>query len=183
LRFEGADLQIGGLLRGAEALLGVPAFSGLLDFSGTLSGPLAEIDRSARGQGRLSLRKARLALLPTLSTIDEAIDPLAEEAMKRERKGHDVLSLGFSFAGDRTRIERLRMNSRWYGLRGYGDVRFDSRLDLAVEGGPVQRLENELGAAGDVLGEITETLLRARVTGDLGEPKVAVEVLRRRFPW
>jgi hypothetical protein len=39
-------------------------------------------------------------------------------------------------------------------------------------------VENELGAEGDVLGEITETLLRARVTGTLGEPKVGIEVLR-----
>jgi hypothetical protein len=73
------------------------------------------------------------------------------------------------------------MNSRWYGLRGHGDVGFDSQLDLAVDGGPVQRAENELGAAGDVLGEITETLLRARVTGTLGEPKVGIEVLRQRL--
>jgi hypothetical protein len=73
------------------------------------------------------------------------------------------------------------MNSRWYGLRGHGDVSFDSRLDLAVDGGPVQKVENELGAVGDVLGEITETLLRARVTGTLGEPKVGIEVLRHRL--
>ena len=42
----------------------------------------------------------------------------------------------------------------------------------------MQRLENEFGAAGDVLGELTETFLRARVSGTLGEPKVGIEVLR-----
>ena len=52
------------------------------------------------------------------------------------------------------------------------------RLDLAVDGGPLQRLENEFGAAGDVLGELIETFLRARVSGTLGEPKVDIEVLR-----
>ena len=180
LHFEGRDLQIGDLLRGAQDPQGVPSYSGLLDFSGTLRGPLAAIDRRAGGHGRLSLRKARLARLPTLSTIDEAIDPAAEAAMKKERRGHDVLSLGFSLEGDRARIEKLRVNSRWYGLRGHGDVGFDAKLDLAVDGGPVQRLENELGAVGDVLGEITETLIRARVTGRLGEPDVDIEVLRQR---
>jgi hypothetical protein len=178
LHFEGEDLQIGGLLRGAKDPRGVPAYSGLLGFSGTLRGPLAEIDRRAQGQGRLSLREARLANLPVLSTIDQAIDPLAEAIMKREHKGRDVLSLRFSFEGDRTHIADLRVNSRWYGLRGHGDVYSNSRLDLAVDGGPIQRLENELGWAGDVLGEITETLLRARVTGRLAEPKVGIEVLR-----
>jgi hypothetical protein len=181
LRFEGRDLQIGDLLRGADDPDGVPSFSGLLGFSGTLRGPLADIDQRAQGQGRLSLQKARLARLPVLSTIDDAIDPLAEAAMKREHTGHDALSLDFSLEGDRVRIAKLRMNSRWYGLRGHGDVGFDSQLDLAVDGGPVQRAENELGAAGDVLGEITETLLRARVTGTLGEPKVGIEVLRQRL--
>ena len=53
--------------------------------------------------------------------------------MKRERIGHDELSLEFSLDGDRACVE-LRMNSRRYGLRGYGDVYFDSRLDLAVDG-------------------------------------------------
>jgi hypothetical protein len=179
LTFEGADLQIGDLLRGASDPQGVPSFSGLLSFSGTLRGPFADIDRRAHGKGQLSLRKARLANLPVLSTVDEALDSTVEAAMKREHTGHDELSLEFSLDGDRARIGKLRMNSRWYGLRGHGDVYFDSRLDLTVDGGPLQRVENELGAAGDVLGEITETLLRARVTGTLGEPKVAIEVLRR----
>jgi hypothetical protein len=71
------------------------------------------------------------------------------------------------------------MNSRWYGLRGHGDIYLDSRLDLVVEGGPVQKLENELGEVGDVLGEITETLIRARVTGTVGKPKIGIEVLRQ----
>lgn len=178
LRFEGADLRIGDLLRGAGDPAGRPAFSGLLDFSGTLRGPFAEIGRRARGSGRLSLRKARLARLPVLSTIDEALDRTAEAVMKREHRGHDVLSLGFSFDGDHAHIEKLRMNSRWYGLRGHGDLYFDSRLDLALDGGPVQRVENELGALGDVMGEITETLLRARITGTLAQPRVGIEVLR-----
>jgi hypothetical protein len=40
-------------------------------------------------------------------------------------------------------------------------------------------LENELGAMGKVLGEITETLLRAKVGGTLSEPKIGIEVLRQ----
>jgi hypothetical protein len=180
LSFDGADLQIANLLRDSTGPGGLPEFSGLLDFSGTLAGPLADLDRHARGSGRLSLRKARLARLPTLSEIDEALDQAAEDAMKKERKGHDELSLEFSFAGDRAKLEKLRMNSLWYGLRGHGDVGFDSRLDMAVTGGPLQRIENELGALGDVLGEISETIVRARVSGTLSEPKVGIEVLRQR---
>jgi hypothetical protein len=73
---------------------------------------------------------------------------------------------------------RAEPRRRWYGLRGHGDVYFDSRLDLAVYGGPVQKLENEFGEVGDVLGEITETLVRARVTGTVDKPKIGIEVLR-----
>jgi hypothetical protein len=180
LSFDGADLQIADLFRGAERPGGSPSFSGLLDFSGTLEGPLVELEQRSRGHGRLSLRKARLANLPTLSTIDEALDQAAAEAMKKEKKGHDELSLAFSLDGDHARIEKLRMNSRWYGLRGHGEVAFDSRLDMAVTGGPLERIENELGALGDVLGEISETLVRARISGTLSEPKIGIEVLRQR---
>ena len=183
LTFGGTDLQIGDLHRGPEDPKGEPRFSGLLGFSGTFLGPLAEADERARGSGQLTLRKARLARLPVLSTIDTALDATAEALMKREHTGHDSLSVGFAFEEDRAHIERLRMNSRWYGLRGHGDVFFDSRLDLAVDGGPIERLENELGAAGDLLGEITETILRARVTGTLGAPKVGIEVLRHSLHW
>jgi hypothetical protein len=48
-----------------------------------------------------------------------------------------------------------------------------------VHGGVVTRVENELGELGEVLGEITQTLLRAHVTGTLKEPKVGIEVLRQ----
>jgi len=179
IRLHGADLQIAKLLRKADGPGGLPRFSGLLDFSGTIEGPLATLDQHARGHGRLSLRKARVGRLPTLSTIDEALDHAAEEAMKKERMGHDELSLVFALDGDHARIEKLRMNSRWFGLRGHGGVAFDSQIDMAVTGGPLQRIENELGALGDVLGEISETILRARVTGTLDEPKVGIEVFRQ----
>jgi hypothetical protein len=180
LSFGGTQLELGDLLRGAADPHGLPSFSGLLDFAGTLQGPFADIARHAEGKGQLSLRKARLARLPALETVDEALDKSAEEAMKKETAGHDELSLRFSLEGDRAHITKLRINSRWYGLRGHGDAYFDSRLDMAVDGGPLQRIENELGALGDVLGEITETIVRARVTGTLSEPKVGIEVLRLR---
>jgi hypothetical protein len=178
LRFEASKLQIAELLRGANDPGGKPLFSGLLDFSGVLRGPLAQLQVDSSGSGHLTLREARLGRLPVLSTIDEALDRTAEAFMKRQQKGHANLSVGFGFDGDHVELERLRMNDRWYGLRGHGKVFFDTRLDLAVEGGPVQRLENEIGAAGDVLGEITETLLRARVSGTMGDPRVEIEVLR-----
>jgi hypothetical protein len=178
IRFEGSDLQISDVLRGADDPHGVPSFSGLLDFSGSLRGPLADLAQSAGGGGRVTLRQARIARLPVLSTIDDALDRAAELAMKKERVGHDAFSFDFSLGGDHARLEKIRMNSRWYGLRGSGDVYFDSRLDLTVDGGPIPRIENELGDVGDVLGEITESLLRARVTGTLDEPKVRLQVFR-----
>jgi hypothetical protein len=178
LSFEGADLQIGDMLRAADDPHGVPSFSGLLGFKGTLRGPLADIEQHAQGQGRFSVRKARLARLPVLSTVDDAMDRAAEAVMKRERVGHDALSFDYTLDGDHAVIEKFRMNSRWYGLRGHGDVYLDSRLDLAVDGGPLVKLENELGEAGDVIGEISETLVRARVTGRLGQPKIGIEFLR-----
>jgi hypothetical protein len=178
LRFEGSDLQIADLLRGADDPHGVPSFTGLLGFSGSLRGPLADVAHSAEGGGRVTLAKARIARLPVLSTIDDALDRAAEAAMKKERVGDDALSLDFTLDGDHAHVGKIRMNSRWYGLRGHGDVYFDSRLGLTVDGGPIPRLENELGEVGDVMGEITESLLRARVTGTLGDPKVRLQVFR-----
>ena len=155
------------------------AYGRLLDQKQKEADAQADLDQRAEGGGQLSLRKARLARLPVLSTIDEALDRVAEAAMKREHQGHDALSLEFSFDGGRARIEKLRMNSRWYGLRGHGDVFLDSRLDLEVDGGVVARVENEMGELGEVLGEITQTLLRAHVTGTLSEPEVGIEILRQ----
>jgi hypothetical protein len=174
-----SDLQIADVLRGAVDPDGVPNYSGLLGLTSTLQGPLNQIGRQASGKGRLTLQKARIGRLPVLSTIDEALDRAAEAFMKRERVPHDQLSLDFSFDGDHAHITKLRMNSRWYGLRGHGDAYFDSRLDLAVDGGPIQKLENEIGRVGDVLGEITETLVRARVTGTAADPEIGIELLRQ----
>jgi hypothetical protein len=178
LTFRGTGLELSDLPRGAAE---APSLGGTLDFSGELTGSLSSLPERAHGHGELSVRKGRLVHLPMLSTIDAALDRAAEALMRREQAGHghDELRIDFDLNGDHAHIGKLRMNSRWYGLRGHGDVYLDSRLDLAVEGGPVQRLENELGEVGDVLGEITETLVRARVTGTVGKPKIGIEVLRK----
>jgi hypothetical protein len=179
LTFRGTGLELSDLPHGTA---GTPPLGGTLDFSGELKGSLSSLPERAHGQGEVSVRKGRLAHLPMLSTIDAALDRAAEAFMRRERAahGHDELRIDFDLNGDHAHIGKLRMNSRWYGLRGHGDVYLDSRLDLAVEGGPVQKLENELGDVGDVLGEITETLVRARVTGTVDKRKAGCRGTRLR---
>lgn len=177
LRYQAADLEIEGLLRGNSAPQAVAAFSGLLGFSGTLLGPFADFPQGARGKGRLSLRKARLGQLPVLSTVDESLDLFAEGPLNRDHTGYDRLSLEFSLDGSRARIENLRVTSRWHALRGRGEVKLDSpdwQLDLEVEGGPLRRLEDELGVVGEILGEITGRIVHMHVTGALGDPKIAL---------
>lgn len=178
LTFRGTGLELSKFPSGAA---GTPPLGGTLDFSGELKGSLSSLPERAHGHGELSVRKGRLVHVPLLSTIDAALDSAAEAFMLRERAGHghDELRIDFDLDGDHAHVGKLWMSSRWYGLRGHGDIYLDSRLDLVVEGGPVQKLENELGELGDLLGEITETLVRARVTGTLDKPKIGIEVLRQ----
>lgn len=176
--FHGTDLQLERLLHGAGPSVAKPRYTGRLDFKGGVHGRFSGLDPAVEGHGRLSLRNAKLARVPLLAEIDEALDRAAEAAMLRQKVGHDSLSLEYTLDDGSIVLKKIRMNSRWYGLRGHGRIDTDARLDLDVDAGPVERVENDLPVLGDALGEISETLLRAHVTGTFMKPKIQIEILR-----
>ena len=61
--------------------------------------------------------------------------------------------------------------------RGKGTVTLDRKLDLKVNGGPVEKVQALLGKeVGGMIGKVTDKILSYRITGEVGQPKVSVEV-------
>ena len=61
--------------------------------------------------------------------------------------------------------------------RGEGELYFDSRINFRFNAGPLERVQGVLGPIGEVLGGVTDALMKYHVTGTLAEPKTAVKPL------
>jgi len=58
-----------------------------------------------------------------------------------------------------------------------GVVAYDGTLDLEANAGPMEKVQGMLGEVGNILGKVTDQLVKYRITGKAGDPKVAVRPL------
>ncbi len=63
------------------------------------------------------------------------------------------------------------------GVRGKGQVNFDSTIDFVVNAGPLEKLESDLGGIGAILGLITDQVVKYRIRGTWDDPKLTVHPL------
>ena len=63
------------------------------------------------------------------------------------------------------------------GARGEGEILYDGTLNLRVNAGPLELMQNDMGAIGDVLGAVTDSLLKYHVTGPWKTPVLEVRPL------
>jgi hypothetical protein len=82
----------------------------------------------------------------------------------------------FTLAGDRMEVSKLEYNSSVAAARGKGQIYFTQRLNLLVNAGPLEKLQNQFGAVGRLIGGISDSLMGYRITGVVGQPEVKVEV-------
>ena len=61
--------------------------------------------------------------------------------------------------------------------RGTGSVAFDGTLDMSVNGGPVEAIQNQLGQFGKILGAVTDSVLKYRIRGSVADPSVKIQPL------
>ena len=54
---------------------------------------------------------------------------------------------------------------------------FDSRVDFRFNAGPLEKLQSALGPLGDLMGAVTDQLMKYHVTGTLSEPEFSVKPL------
>ena len=59
-------------------------------------------------------------------------------------------------------------------VRGGGVIGFDDSLNLILNGGPLERLQESLGMVGRAFGHVTDRIVRYHVTGTTEHPVVRI---------
>lgn len=148
-----------------------PKYAGRVDLSGTAELDAKALAESLTGSGSTTIEEGRLVNLPIISALASALD------VSKESAGKDRANFNFTLEGSRILLHDLQMTSGLVAARGEGEVYFDSRLNLRLNAGPLERLQGALGAIGDLFGKLTDQLMKYQVVGTWSEPKVEVKPL------
>ncbi|MBZ0172537.1 MAG: AsmA-like C-terminal region-containing protein, partial [Phycisphaerales bacterium] len=153
---------------------GPPRLAGIL--SGRLEAlTLLETPRaSLEGSGDAGVKDGRLLLLPGLTQLSNLINRGGfKDTGASNHRGSAVFSLGAAGAT----ITRSEIVTNTLAARGTGLIGFDRTLDLRVNAGPLERIQSLLGPVGDLLGKVTDQLVKYTIKGTIDKPDVGVAPL------
>lgn len=150
-----------------------PKMAGRVTTTGSLRAPLSEPMAGLSGAGQIDVREGRLVNLPVLSDLLRVM----EVAGLTTARTTDTFSSPLVFDPRGVGLQGFELRTGTIAARGSGTIGFDGSLDLSVNGGPLESIQNRLGAFGSVLGRITDQLVAYRVGGSVSEPKVSVQPL------
>jgi hypothetical protein len=201
------DIMIEEAMRGVDDS-GKPKYKGAVNADITLSGPMNKILTRSSGDGSLTLRNGRLAGLRVIADIGQALAQKINSILSGEKESKpdtdtdtDTADLEFQFVGDKIHFTKIFAQTSTFAIKGHGDVWFDKRLNLLLNGGPAQRLQSvtdgdggdsnqvvdalgkilhgvERGAT-DIASEVLSQVATVVVSGTTDKPKVQVEPFRK----
>lgn len=151
---------------------------GILASSGSVRGSLSDLPGSiSSGPCELTMREGRLVSIPIITDIIDVMDVVS--ALTGTTQYNDTADINFTLDGEGIRIDKdgLDIETQLASMRGDGTIYYDQRLDLLVNGGPVEKLQDQLGGIGDILGQVTDGLVKYNVTGTTSEPEVKIRPL------
>jgi hypothetical protein len=129
------------------------------------------------GSGRIDLDQARLVNLPVFGHLNQALAKGESIISPAQEKFDEKANLLFDFSGNGARFSQINYVGPVLAVRGTGTITLDQKLDLTLNGGPVEKVQAILGKQiGPTIGKLTDQLVAYRVTGTLKEPKVSLEV-------
>lgn len=170
VQFDVTDLHLDAVL--AQLQDGHPRYSGLIGITGEVTSQADEVLQHLSGNGSLHLTRGDILNVPVVKGLQEAVLGKPEWPM-----GDDEGSLLFALEPNRLVIDDLSLEGDHMGVRGEGELYFDSSINFRFNAGPLEKLQMNLGGIGDVFGFITDRLVTYQVTGDWDEPRFSGRVL------
>ncbi len=153
-----------------------PELAGIVSSSGSAGATLDDLPDSISGSGELQVRDGRLVNLPLQRELAAALGVL-DLITRREPKLNDRGDVAFRLTGEGVEVTKATVQTSVLAARGDGMIYYDRRLDLLVNAGPLEKIQEKTGPIGDILGMITDKLVKYDVEGTIGKPKVSVRPL------
>jgi hypothetical protein len=181
LQAEAGALRLEQLLRGGEQpMSGEPAeatpprMAGQVDAVVIFEAPLTAMTTQTRGQGRVTLTDGRVVNLPVISGL--ARTAAKANVLGSQQRGTDRAEIEFNFIGDAIALTDIYFTTQVLTARGNGRIGFDGQMDLTFNGGPMEKVQDKLGAVGRMMGRLTDSLARYTVTGHVADPKISMKL-------
>jgi len=173
LRLGGTGLDLAQTLRPADDDT-PPRYAGVATFNLSASGPLTDILTEARGGGTLEVRRGRIARIAVVSDLIDFMESAGDLSRPEDGAptGRDTADVTFRLRGDHAYLSEAHLVGSWFAVRGKGKVFFDQALNIQVNAGPMEKVQDTLGVVGDVFGALTDSLLAYRVTGTADDPTI-----------
>ncbi len=173
--WQASDLQLRDLLRATDESGATPELNGRLASQGSVTLRLDEIPGSISGSGTVAVREARLTNLPLLRQLSSTIGVVAGNA--GQNGNSDTADFSFNLDGSGVNITSSDIQTPFIAAKGSGTIAYSGQLDMMINAGPLQKAKGALGKIGDVVGIVTDQLIKYHVTGVLGDPQVRVSPL------
>lgn len=171
MRWRVDQVELRELLRGGVPAGQEPKLAGKLNSGGSVAMRLGEGMVSTSGSGTITVREARLVAIPLVQVLEQVLSLGQGTGLKSKA------DVEFNLDGKGVAVKSLALQTPVLAARGDGRVEYDSTLDLLISAGPVEKVQGLLGDVGKVIGQVTDQLVRYRVTGTAGDPKVNVKPL------
>ena len=151
-----------------------PKMAGKVDTTGTARFPLGDPLGGLSGAGRIDVREGRLVNIPVISDLVRVMEVtgLTDGAVFR-----DSFTSPMTLSPAGVTLDDFELRTPAVHARGSGTVGFSGSLDFSVNGGPIEAIQNKLGKVGDLLGKLTDQVLKYRIRGSVAEPSVSVQPL------
>lgn len=172
LRLGGTGLELEQTLRPTDGT--PPRYAGTAEFNLSANGPLTDLLTEARGGGTLQVRRGRIARIAVVSDLIDFMESAGDLTRPEggTPAGRDRADVVFRLRGDHAYLSEAELVGSWFAVRGKGKVFFDQSLNVQVNAGPMEKVQDTLGVVGDVFGALTDSLLAYRVTGTAAEPTI-----------
>jgi hypothetical protein len=145
---------------------------GELNLDVEMNGVVTRLPQTLAGTGICSVTKGRLANIPVISALGRLMNVVLLRSAD-----NDQLEIDLELRPDGVVMPRISVVAGLMAVRGRGIVRFNDTIDLVLNGGPMERLQESIGAIGRALGSLTDRIVRYQVTGQIGDPSVRVRPL------
>ena len=151
-----------------------PKIAGVVASSGTADVASAT-PLSVSGSGELTVREGRLVNLPLISGLARAMNVLGK--ITGAPKFNDKADAAFTLTDTGVEVESLSAETEILAAHGNGTIGYDGTLDLLLNAGPMEKLQNAAGIIGDIVGAVTDQVVKYDVEGTVGAPTISVRPL------
>lgn len=173
--WNASNLDLAQLQRDPRAAQDPKKIVGKLASTGSASLQAGKWPQGVSGSGKLTVREGRLFALPGFMDIVGMVDK-ALSGRVGAVNNHEA-EADFTLKPEGIDLTRCEIKTDLMAARATGLVGFDKRLDLAVNAGPMEKLQSLFGKIGSIIGTVTDKLATYRVKGTTDEPKVSLEIL------